>query len=82
MLVVAGVHWAGATDGVRVSDDGVRVTIATADYEAVLSREKGFTLNALVDVRAKRTIEVKQAGLVVMEERERATWTKSGFGNR
>ncbi len=69
-----------AADSIRVDDNGTVVTIATADYRAVLSREKGFTLTSLIDVRAKRTFRVHQAGLVLVEERERETWAEAGFG--
>ena len=80
VLAAGGARPADAADGVRVSDDGTLVTISTADYQAVLSREKGFTLRSLVDVRAKRTFTVPRAGLVVAEEREREKWAKTGFG--
>ena len=68
------------TETITVRDDGARVTIRTPLYRAVVSREDGCTLRELTDTRGKRSYPVSRAGLEIVEERERATWSGAGFG--
>ena len=65
---------------VRVQEAETTVTIATDRYEAVVVKDKGWTIGTMRPANAKRSMPVQHAGLTVVEERERPEWKDAFFG--
>ncbi len=65
---------------VTVDQDEKSIVVETSRYRITLAADGAYTLNSATLLPQNKVMNFKQAGLELVEDQERDTWTKAYFG--